>query len=100
MMWACLGAGAAILCEALYRMFPRLPWAWWLPMTLPLMLLINYSVWRLMVESTSLIGGIVGFSIAVALIRAGVSLGLGETPAWQDWVAMGLILTALGVRSA
>lgn len=99
MTWAILGAGAAILCEALYRMFPRLPWMWWLPVTLPLMLVINYSVWRLMVGSSSLIGGVVAFSLAVGVIRVAVSFALGEHPAWQDWVAMGLVFVALGVKS-
>lgn len=99
MIWACLGALAAIMCEALYRLFPRLPWSWWLPVTLPLMLLINYSIWRILTSASSLIGGVVIFSIAVALIRAWVSFSLGEQPHWQDWIALGLILMALGVRS-
>lgn len=99
MIWPILGAAAAILCEALYRMFPRLPWTWWLPMTIPLMLVINYAVYRIMVGAGSLIGGVVVFSIAVAVLRALASLGLGETPRWQDWAAMGLVLTALVVRA-
>ena len=98
MTWPILGAAAVILCEALYRMFPRLPWTWWLPVTVPLMLVINYAVYRIMVGAESLIGGVVAFSIAVAVLRAVVSLGIGETPRWQDWVAMGLVLAALVTR--
>ena len=98
MTWPLLGAAAAILCEALYRMFPRLPWAWWLPMTIPLMLVINYAVYRIMVGAESLIGGVVAFSIAVAVLRAVVSVGMGEVPRWQDCVAMGLVLAALVTR--
>jgi len=98
-MWPSLAALAAVLLEVAYRAAPALPWHWWLPVSLPLILVINYGIWTLMVGSQSLIGGVVIFSILTATLRAVASWGLGEAPAWQDWLAFGLVLVAAGVQA-
>ena len=54
----------------------------------------QYPIQRLFRDQHSLAAHI-GFSWDAQ----GASWGLGEAPAWQDWLAFGLVLVAAGVQA-
>ena len=93
-LWATLGALSAVVLEWAYRRWPEHDWLDFWPL-LPLMLAINYSVYRVMRASTTLLEGFVVFGVMTACLRMLVSTGLlGEPLTFRMGVSVALLLAA------
>lgn len=98
-LWAVCGGVSAITLEWAYRRWPERAWVDFWPL-LPLALVINYSVWRIMQDAPTLLEGFIVFGVTTALLRVAVSTCLlGEGLTWQTLVAVGFLLAAKLVQT-
>ncbi len=96
--WGVLAAIAAVMLEGMYARAPQF-------LSFPLVLAlavaqptIAYSIYRMVHESTTLIGAIVVFGFSTLILRTGMTLYLGQHISTGTWVAVGLVLLAQVAR--
>lgn len=99
MLWASIGALTAVIVETSFRRWPDVSWLGFWPIALPGALIINYAIFRVMRESTSLLDGFIVFSTMTMGLRIFATFLLGERPGWQDWMALGLLAGARMVQT-
>lgn len=92
--WPWVGGLAAVTAEVCFRLWPHLPYhRHWVAILMALV--VNVSVWKIMVSAPSLLAGFVSFSTATLVLRVGAGLVLlGESPTWRLALAVGLALAA------
>ena len=94
LLFVLIGATSAVATETLFRMHqgPFISIAY---LTLPLALITNYGVFRVMKTGDSLIEGLVVWTVLTSALRlASTFILLGERPAANQWVAFGLVIVA------
>ncbi len=80
MLWGLLGGALAVGIEVSYRkdwISWSLSWMW---LILPSILLLNYSIWRLVTGEQTYIGAIVWFGFVTAIARIAASISLFHEP--------------------
>lgn len=93
--WAALASLAAVLVETIFRKYSYFGWVKLFPIILIPMLVINYSVFRLMRDVDDFIGGFVLFSLVNLGLRALIGeFLLNESATPGTWVAIALTLLA------
>lgn len=93
-VWPWIGGLAAVLTEAYFRAHRDTPYlAQWPPIVLGL--LVNYSVYRIMLEATSLLNGFIVFSLATLLLRIlATTVWFGEPVTAGTWTALVFLILA------
>lgn len=91
---AVLGAIAAVGTETIFRLWPG-HFSKVAMFTLPLALITNYGLFNMMKFGSSMIEGLVLWTLATTGLRlASTFLVLGEQPSIGSWAAFGLMIVA------
>ena len=89
-----VGALAATACEALFRWHSGTYYQVF-PLALVLAIITNYGVFRTMQGSSSLIEGLIVWTVMTSILRVAFTLLLlREMPALNQWLAFGLVIVA------
>ena len=95
-LWGLLAGLGAVTCEATFKEATRytdvMLWS------IPLALLINYSIFRMVQLAPSLPSAFIVFAAVTLSCRIGWSLYMGHYIGTYTWAAVGLNVMALGVR--
>lgn len=96
-LWPWIGGGAAVLCEFYFRTHRQTPYLFQWP-AVPLTILINYAVYRIIVGSPTWLAGFVSFSSVTLLLRVALTVGiLREAVDTRTWVALAFLAAAKGL---
>ena len=89
-----IGALAATICEALFR-WHQGSYYQVFPLALLLAIITNYGVFRTMQGASSLIEGLIVWTVMTSILRVVFTLLLlREVPALNQWLAFGLVVVA------
>lgn len=94
--WGVLAGGLAVLCEAMFKRSTSYLEIVWI--AVPLALVINYSIFRMVQLAPSLPSAFIVFGAMVILCRTVVSLYLNHPIGSLTWGAVGLNIAALVLR--
>ena len=92
--YALVAAAAAVTYEAYVKARPTASWLALLPVGAPLILTVNYGIFRLLHAEESIIGATVVFGLCTAALRVGVTLARGDTVPAPVWAAFVLVVLA------
>lgn len=97
-LWGVTTGVLVIACEIIFKLSPSY-WAraWFF---LPVAVVINYSLYRLVQEAPNLPAAFVVFSLVTLVLRTCASLWLVHPIGSGTWVAIGLLILAVGIRQA
>ena len=92
--WGVLAAVAAVLLEGMYARAPQFvsfPLVFALAIAQPT---IAYSIYRMVHESTTLIGAVVVFGFSTLVLRTAMTIYLGQHISTGTWIALALVFLA------
>lgn len=93
-LWPWIGGIAAVLMETWFRTHRDVPYLWQWP-AIPLTMVVNYAVYRILRTADSLLAGFIVFSTVTLGLRVLVTVWwLGELVTWRTWVALILLTGA------
>lgn len=96
-VWPWIGGGAAVFCEFYFRTHRSASYLAQWP-AIPLTILVNYAVFRIIVGAPSWLAGFVSFSTVTLLLRILLTVGvLREAVSLRTWVALALLTLAKGL---
>ena len=95
-IWGLSSGTFVVICEILFKLSPSYWTRAWL--FLPIAVIINYSIYRLVNEAPNLPAAFIVFSLATLTLRTVASLWLGHPIGVGTWVAIGLLVLATGAR--
>ena len=95
-VWALVSSSLVVTCEAVFKHTDNYFARVWL--FIPLALMINYAIFRLVSLSPNLPAAFVVFSTINIVTRTVVSLWLGHLIGPGTWIAIGLLLVASAAR--
>ena len=92
--FAILGSIAAVTCESIFRLYPG-HFGKIAMFTIPLAIITNYGVFNMMKFGSSMIEGIVLWTLVTTGLRiASTFFVIGEQPSIGSWAAFGLMIVA------
>ena len=95
--WPWIGGGAAVLCELYFRTHRGVPYLHQWP-AIPLTILINYAIFRILTDAPSWLAGFVSFSSVTLLLRVALTVVvLREAVDLRTWAALALLVAAKGL---
>lgn len=96
-MWPWIGGLAAVLCEAYFRTHRTTPYLLQWP-AVPLTILVNYAIYRIITGAPSWLAGFVAFSTVTLMLRVALTVVvLRETVDLRTWLALALLALAKGL---
>lgn len=102
LFWGFTAAAAAVTYEYLVRAYPGHTFSWYyLVFGLWAQPVVAYGIYRLLTLSTSLVSGVVTFTLSTAILRLSVQLFLlgRESVGTGNWIAFGLVFLAAIIKS-
>ena len=90
--WGVIGGIIAVSIEALFTL--RLPYVKLLPFVIPAAVAINYTVYRIILASPSLVSAFIVFGFTTATLRVIASLAMSQKIGIGTWFGLGLMLMA------